>query len=319
MTADYLTNAKIPVKFNIGLQDSRTQASVQGKNFKVDDKITKLPDDPEAIVELMTTRLTAYLTEYATEYYQQTVPCKLTKTANIEVGGTMAIEWDSFLRRELGKRTDDTQYVSVHSANYKFGGDDAGIELGVLTSSGIELGVLTSSLKKLGISPAMTCASVSRSGSELTLTDCTGIAIPTPAGYTSGLGVVGWFGCWSFNEGTGEVEERTCACGDYSVVIFERGVQQLTKAGASRNCWEGTLAQPTSVQVSGDDCVITLDDTTNFDTVNAANGDFVIKFGRLDDSATQPCQANLYGWLGSSNGRVNDADSVPQPAIQLGP
>ncbi|MHC4649097.1 MAG: hypothetical protein ACYTBJ_26905 [Planctomycetota bacterium] len=221
----------------------------------------------------------------------------------------MAIEWDSYLKRELGKRTSDTQYVQVNSAKYVFGGE----------SPGVELGVLSSSLRKLGISPAMTCDDVVRASSVLTLTDCVGIQIPVPAGYTSGLGVVGWFGCWSFNEGTGEVEERACSCGDYSVVIFERGVQQLTKFGASRNCWEGTLSQPTSAQVSGNDCTITLDDTTNFDTVNAANGDFVIKFGRLDDAATQPCQSSLYGWLGGQDGRVLDADSVPQPAIQLGP
>jgi hypothetical protein len=60
MTVEYQTSGGDKVMFNIGLDDSRTQASVQGKNFGMSDKITKLPDDPDVIISLMTTRLTRY-------------------------------------------------------------------------------------------------------------------------------------------------------------------------------------------------------------------------------------------------------------------
>jgi len=309
LVANYKTKNGTPAKFGVKLRDARTQAAIQSKTMTISDSITRLPDDPNEIIELMTARLQSYLEEYSTEYFNQKMELKLTRTANIEVGGTMAIEWNSALDIETGKRTADTQYASILSATYGFGA----------SSPGISIEALTSSFKKFGISPAMTCDSIVNTSGTLALAGCSGIAIPIPPGYTSGLGVVGWFGCWSFDEGTGQVVERSCACSNYSVVIWERGVQQLTKEGASRNVWEGTLTQPNSAQVGNDSCSIVLDDDTNFDTRNVANGDFVIKFGRLDDTATQPCQTKLYGWLGGSDGRVEDASAIMQPAIALGP
>jgi hypothetical protein len=88
----------------------------------------------------------------------------------------------------------------------------------------------------------------------------------------------------------------------------------MYSAGASQNMWRGTLG---NINLSAGTCDITLATTNNFDTVDTANGDFVVIFSHRGDANLQPAQTDRYGWLGDGDGQTQDSAAANHWAIMV--
>ncbi|MCP4569201.1 MAG: hypothetical protein GY841_16625, partial [FCB group bacterium] len=123
-----------------------------------------------------------------------------------------------------------------------------------------------------------------------------------------------YFDCL-FIDANGDVTAKTwCSCSDYRVEIWQRGQDAHYASGGSQNLWKGTIS---SVNGSAGTATVTLDDTTNFS--DSAN-DYVMFFARRTDSGLQPCQTEGggYGYLGDSDGLVQDSAATNYRAITVG-
>jgi hypothetical protein len=137
---------------------------------------------------------------------------------------------------------------------------------------------------------------------------------------TGGLTDLAKFGCIDYDDITAELKQRDTTCGPFRVWLLERNNESLTNIGASRNVWSGevrgsgTNNELLVADVQAGTCEIELDDSTNFATVEATGADFVVIFADRNDANLTPCQEN-YGWIGDSDGLVQDSTAQNHRAI----
>jgi hypothetical protein len=304
ITATYKNQDDVDIVFNVKPRDGRSIAANSAEMLTISDTLTVIP--PKQPCYNQFTRLFSdYMQEFSAETYTHHASLKMTKAAMIPVGMGIALESDSIITRETGRPYESAielltpkQYATVNSARYKWG-----------RAPSLDLEMVTSTIERKGIGPAffVAAANISNTNAVLTISAVTAIGLPVPAGYASGLPIIGYFGCWDFDEADGTIKARNCSCGNYGVTIWERNATQVTKVGASRNCWDGVLVQPTSTNVANGTCTISLNGgvDTNFDTVKTAGKGFIVKFSAVDASTMQPCQLTLYGHYGSSANRLS--------------
>jgi hypothetical protein len=310
LSATYKTTGGGEVTFNEPMRDGRTVAAASSEALEISDAITLLPPDTE-IQKLFSRRFSDYMREFSQETYTHQASLTMRRLAMIPVGMGIALDSDYMTNRETGRATTSKQYATVNSARVK-----------VMTNPALEIEMSTTTMDRKGIGPAFFCTSaqVSNTFGILTISGCTAIGLPTPAGYASGLPIMGYFGCWDFDEADGTIKERSCTCGNYAVTIWQRNTQTVTKSGASRNCWTGVLTQPTLTQVNNGTCTISLDggDDTNLDTIKATNDGFVVKFAAVDHAQMQPCQLAYFGHWGSSSATLTDNSGAAITPILIG-
>lgn len=292
LSATYETTDGGEVTFNEKMRDGRTVAAASAEALEISDAITLLPPDRE-IQNLFARRFADYMREFTQEVHTHKAVLAMRKMAMIHVGMGIALDSDYLTTRDTGRVVSGKQYALVTSVQCKIHKDPS-----------LSVEMQTTDFVRRGIGPAFFCTSaqVTNTFGILTISGCTAIGLPTPAGYASGLPIMGYFGCWDFDEADGTIKKRTCSCVDYAVTIWQRNTQTVTKAGASRNCWDGVLMQPTLTNVNNGTCTISLagGDDTNFDTIKATNKGFIVKFAAVDNSAMQPCQLAYFGHFGSS-------------------
>jgi hypothetical protein len=292
LSATYETTDGGEVTFNEKMRDGRTVAAASAEALEISDAITLLPPDRE-IQNLFARRFADYMREFTQEVQTHKAVLAMRKMAMIPVGMGIALDSDYLTTRDTGRVVSGKQYALVTSAQCKIHKDPS-----------LSVEMQTTDFVRRGIGPAFFCTSaqVSNTLGILTISGCTAIGLPTPAGYASGLPIIGYFGCWDFDEADGTIKARNCSCGNYAVTIWQRNVQTVTKAGASRNCWDGVLTQPTLTQVNNGTCTISLvgGDDTNFDTIKATNKGFIVQFAAVDNSSMQACQLAYFGHYGSS-------------------
>jgi hypothetical protein len=292
LSATYETTDGGEVTFNEKMRDGRTVAAASAEALEISDAITLLPPDRE-IQNLFARRFADYMREFTQEVHTHKAVLAMRKMAMIPVGMGIALDSDYLTTRDTGRVVSGKQYALVTSVQCKIHKDPS-----------LSVEMQTTDFVRRGIGPAFFCTSaqVTNTFGILTISGCTAIGLPTPAGYASGLPIMGYFGCWDFDEADGTIKKRTCSCANYAVTIWQRNTQTVTKAGASRNCWDGVLMQPTLTNVNNGTCTISLagGDDTNFDTIKATNKGFIVKFAAVDNSAMQPCQLAYFGHFGSS-------------------
>lgn len=294
--------------FNVSKAVGRYQHSIGAKKLTIKDKLTNLPVSSDSAKNTLINILSNYLNTFAAVHYQQKVNAKLSTITRFVVGGGILVDLDYILYRPQGKRRYGEQYGNVEMLTIGFG-----------PQARVTADLLTSAVSRTGIAPSMFIDTYTLSDTILSVT---GLATTNDDSYFvpsfGGMTDLATFGCWSWSYSNNAFKQKSCTCGNYKIWIIERDQESLTDSGASRNVWNGTITQPTSTNLTNGTCLITLSDTTNFPESSAGGRRFVIIFADRDNAGLQPCQYNLYGWLGDANGTVTDSDSNVTQAITIG-
>jgi hypothetical protein len=237
---------------------------------------------------------------------------------NISLGEGIVVSGKPIKDRTTGKRDTTDLFGEVRSVT---------IDLGAEPKTSIRF---TSDPEKTeGIAPTMFCTVSARSDSTLTcaVVDRAGAALVDSANnefadinQPTARTDLSYFDCYE-TSADGTVTARTsCGCGDYAVTIFERHNETLIydptyATGEYQNVWQGTLTG-SAINLGTGAFEIELDGTNNFDTVDTANGDFVVIFADAAHANIQTCQLD-YGWLGDENGEVANNAGTKRSAILI--
>lgn len=291
--------AKVPITVN------QKNGSTDAPIYEYKDIITilKKQKNPGDVPVDFLNNLYEYTVAWSQPTWTQNLSCNIGPLARLSVGAGCLYSGSFLLDRFTGKRGVIEQPGDLISMTETFSRSGSSIELGVQINAG----------DRKGISPSVDvdASDVSLVGSVFTVasggmeTDYTDNIYSSPA---IPLVDQAYFGCWSYNKGTGGVEQRDCGCGDYKVVIAEGESETLINTGPNRNVWYGKFSQPTATTLSAGTAQITLDSTVNFATKLAAlkssGGYFEIDFAESHDPDIQPCQLSQYGNLGDVNGVI---------------
>jgi hypothetical protein len=292
-------NDTFPVDKSVGKNQHKSGA----KTLTINDTLTVIPTGDSDAKDTIVKRVANYLEIYSQEHYVERYRTTIRKLANLSVGSGVDFTSASSVDPTTGARGITNGYASLLGMTINLGSEmDVSVELRKSVD------------EKLGIAPTLLIADgqATRSSSVVSVTGASSTSWFTdPDG---GLTDLATFGCYYYSVSDGTVREKDCSCGDFEVWLFERNNESLVyDAGTPTNntVWSGSLG---NINLSAGTYDITLDDTTNFDTINSANGAFVVIFADRDNANIQPCQL-LYGFLGDSNGKVQDSGATDHSAI----
>jgi hypothetical protein len=289
-------------EFTVEMASAIPQHAAKSKSLKIDDKITILPAGDDDVKNGLAVRLADYLENYSQVHHVQKFTSTLSPLAIYSVGGGIEWTWQAGLNRQTGLRGVTSAY-----------GEILGMTVNLGSKAAVQLQIRESVQERLGIAPSMiwTGGNISRASSVISVT-----GLASTQDYvdpvSGGLTDLAMFDCYYYSVSEGAVTAKSCSCGDYAVWIFKRDEEALTDDGASRNVWSGTIG---NIDITAGTADITLDATTNFDTVNDGSTDFVVIFADRDSADLQTCQSNLYGWLGDASGETQDSAAATHKAI----
>jgi hypothetical protein len=298
--------------FNTKNREGRIRHTTKDKALQFSDTMTLLPISNEGTTERLVQRFASYAQRWSTVQYVHEFPAQLSALRRVEVGKSILFESEASLDRPDGVRNNGQQMGEVRRLEIMLGGERPSISVGITTED----------IDKLAIGPSMYLSSpVAGVGNRYLKAglsdDPANNNFGDPLG---GLPDLAYFGCVDYIDGS--IVARDCSCTDYAVTIFERTNSALyfdaAYLYASQNVFRATIeVDPTDLTglaftIAGN--------KTAFDTVNAANGEWVIQFSHRADANLQTCQTRWYGWLGQpANGaRVTDSGGTKHPAITVG-
>lgn len=286
---------------DVNISVVQRQGVTSAKMYEYTDHITKLNANgtPTDFVN----RLYDYVMEWSQPSWTQELACTIAPFALLSVGSGCLYSGSFILDRFTGARGVTNRVGDLISMRETWGSNGARLDLEVR---------ITGRPRK-GIAPSadIDASKVSIAGSTVTIAAGGFVDDYTDNVYQSPnipLTDLAYFGCWMYNKGTDALEQRSCGCGNYAIVIFPNDVSTLIDSGVDQNVWHGRITQPTAANLTNGTGTITLDSTTNFSawitTLTASGGTFGIDFELSSDADLQPCQLDYYGWLGDSSGEI---------------
>lgn len=315
----YRTTGGDKVNADYSLSDGRIGHTLSGKELQFSDDLTFIPaqygDYTEALEQIENLHYATMLQAFSQVTYKQSVALNMTKASRVGVGLWSAIEWDALLLRDIGKR-----------GAGKVVGEVASISTNLSTMKQ-DIEIIATAGDAKGIGPALgldysAASPPTTSGDTVTFqavdTDSTEFA-----NGKNGQSDLSMFGCFDYVGG--QLAERVCSCGGFRVTVFERNTEALyfddTYTDTGQNVWRGTMQALDLGDISGNVSTgvssidIELDgNIAAFDTT----ADYIVIFADRADALLQQCQTELFGWLGDSNGQVEDSDGNTKAAIKVG-
>lgn len=311
IAASYKSTQGEEVNLSYKMRNGRIGNTLKDRTLTIKDSMTLLPMNYDAPAEIIQEfNFANMLHQFARVVYKQKLILKMKKAARIGVGLWSSATWSPLLSRIVGRRNAGS-----------LSGEVSGISIN-LTSMTIEADIMTTAGGGLAIGPSLDIDTSSKLGTVVTATGISKtVSENTYQDPADGLTDLAWFGC--FQNIAGIVSARDCGCTGFRVTVFERNPPSRelfydpAYLYAGQNVWRGTM------QVIGIDDVtgagtasitITLDGNgTAYDT----GAEYVAVFADRADDALQPCQTDLFGWLGNSSGKVIDSDTNESIAIMV--
>lgn len=293
----FTNGEKIPI--STPLMVGRTDAPT----FKYKDVITKIAlTDSGDLPTGLRNSLYDYSNLFSTETFVQNISCTRGPAAALSVGSGCLYTCGYLLDRTTGARGVTNKPGDLISMSETLGGSGERLDLKVQIND--------KSRKAITPSLDIEADNCTLSGSDIQITGLvTDAANNTYQSPFLSLPDPAYFSCIMYNQGAGELQLKTCGCGDFRVSVSLIGTSALTDSGGSRNVWYGSYNQASLSEIAAGTATITLDDTTNFSTVLAAqkiaNGSFAVDFIISTDSALVSCQTANYGWLGGMDSAVD--------------
>lgn len=278
----------------------RIQQMSGGKVLTISDGLTLLPSDTNDASEQLVNSFAARIRRLSMLSHKIKIQTTVAACGAIRVGDACVVDLDDIRDPRTGRPADGLLLATV---------DAIATTLNRKATCSVEL--LFSRLQLLGISPSLAVDAWTRTDNVVSVTGCaTDPADNDFADPEDGLTDLALFDCYSYDDDRG-MYLRNCGCSDYACLLIERGASQLI---LGTNAWTCTVG---SVDVSSGTCALTLG--TGYASFPAStSGRYILMFERRNSADLQPCQTDIYGWLGNASGLVTDSASATHTAIQAG-